>query len=136
MRAQPAKRMIGDASVDLLLEKAASQITVKEFIWRAQVNRSTYYRHFAKLDDVELKDHYSLARSYVYSKLYVWWLMREFAERLAAAGTTTVTVNTCEPGSAITGLQRVSGKNPLMEVVMVLWTPFMQSVPKAAATSV
>lgn len=89
------------------------------------------------LDDIELEHHYSLVRAYGSSKLYVWWLMRQFNERLAAAGVTNVTVNTVEPGSAVTGLQRESlRKSPFMLPLVVLWMPFMRTARHGARTSI
>ena len=87
-------------------------------------------------DDIEMVHDYSLTRSYGLSKRFVWWLMREFSERLKKNGIKNVTVNTCEPGSAVTGLQRVSGQGTMMKIVMFLWKPFVWSVEKAAATSI
>ena len=89
------------------------------------------------LDDVELERHYSLVSSYAYSKLYVWWLMRQFDARLTAAGVTNVTVNTVEPGSAVTGLQRESlRKSPFMLPLVILWMPFMRTARHGARTSI
>ncbi|MBT1179441.1 SDR family NAD(P)-dependent oxidoreductase [Bifidobacterium vespertilionis] len=87
-------------------------------------------------DDVELERHYSFTRAYGLSKRYAWWLMREFDRRLRAEGVTNVVVNTVEPGSAFTGLQRESGKSLLMRLVLALWTPFMRSAAHGARTSV
>src|SRR5699024_1319578 len=59
------------------------------------------------LDDIELENHYSFGAAYGLSKLYVWWIMREFAEHLKENNVQNVTVNTVEPGTALsTGLQR------------------------------
>lgn len=87
-------------------------------------------------NDVEFEKDYSLFRSYGLSKRYVWWLMREFADRLKEKGVENVAVNTCEPGSAVTGLSRESGKLWYFKVIGVLWMPMMRSVRTAAATSV
>ncbi|TPF96342.1 hypothetical protein EP30_07905 [Bifidobacterium sp. UTCIF-39] len=89
------------------------------------------------LDDIELKHGYSLIRAYGFSKLYVWWLMRQFDARLKAAGVTNITVNTVEPGSAVTGLQRESlRKSPFMLPLVILWLPFMRTARHGARTSV
>ena len=89
------------------------------------------------LDDIELERHYSLVRSYAYSKLYVWWLMRRLDARLKAEGVTNVTVNTVEPGSAVTGLQRESlRKSPFMLPLVILWMPFMRTARYGARTSI
>ena len=90
-----------------------------------------------RLDDIELEHDYSLVRAYGSSKLYVWWLMRQFDARLRAAGVANVTVNTVEPGSAVTGLQRESlRKSPFMLPLVILWMPFMRTAAHGARTSV
>jgi len=88
------------------------------------------------LDDIEFAEKYSISRSYGLTKRYAWWIMRQYAKNLQAAGINNVTVNCLEPGSAITGLQRVSGEELMMKVVMALWKPLFQSVEKAAQTSI
>src|SRR5699024_9674287 len=63
------------------------------------------------LDDVELENHYDFGKAYGLSKLYVWWLMREFDKQLKEKGVNNITVNSVEPGTALdTGLQRVSDR--------------------------
>lgn len=90
-----------------------------------------------RLDDIELEHSYSLVRAYGSSKLYVWWLMRQFDARLKAAGVANITVNTVEPGSAVTGLQRESlRKSPFMLPLVILWMPFMRTAAHGARTSV
>lgn len=87
------------------------------------------------LDDIELKDHYSFGAAYGLSKLYVWWVMREFARRLKENKVQNVSVNTVEPGTALsTGLQRVSGKIPEMQKLMDEYQQYSWSIPEAAAT--
>lgn len=89
------------------------------------------------LDDIELECGYSMVRAYAFSKLYAWWVMRQFSERLAAAGVGGVSVNTCEPGSAVTSLQRESlRKTPWMAPLVALWLPFMRTARHGARTSV
>lgn len=99
---------------------------------------SESYRQGGKpiLDDIELKTHYSLTRSYGLSKLYVYWIMREFVNQLDNIGIKNITVNTVEPGSAATSLGRVSAEKGIGKVVYFLWKPMMWSMEKAAATSV
>ncbi|OXN00879.1 SDR family NAD(P)-dependent oxidoreductase [Bifidobacterium vansinderenii] len=88
-------------------------------------------------DDIELERNYSMPRAYGLSKLYVWWLMRQFDARLKAAGVRNVTVNTVEPGSAVTSLQRESiRKSPWMLPLLILWLPFVRSAAHGARTSV
>lgn len=88
-------------------------------------------------DDIELLHNYSLTHAYGLSKLYVWWLMRQFDARLKAAGITNITVNTVEPGSAVTALQRESLKKyPLMIPLVILWLPFMRTAKYGARTSI
>lgn len=87
------------------------------------------------LDDIELKDHYSFGAAYGFSKLYVWWLMREFDKRLQARNIKNVTVNSVEPGTALdTGLQRVSGKIPAMKKLMDEYQQYSWPISKAAET--
>lgn len=89
------------------------------------------------LDDIELERNYSMVRAYGFSKLYVWWLMRRFDARLKAAGVRNVTVNTVEPGSAATALQRESiRKSPWMLPLIILWLPFIRTARHGARTSV
>lgn len=89
------------------------------------------------LDDMELERHYSMVRAYGFSKLYVWWLMRQFDARLKASGIRNITVNTVEPGSAATSLQRESiRKSPWMLPLLILWLPFIRSASHGARTSV
>lgn len=87
-------------------------------------------------NDVEFEKDYSLFRTYGLSKRYVWWLMREFSDRLKAEGISNVTVNTCEPGSAVTNLSRESLKLWYFKVIAVLWLPFMRSAKTGAKTSI
>lgn len=86
--------------------------------------------------DVEFANDYSLTRSYALSKRYVWWLMEELTARLKESGVHNITVNTCEPGSAKTGLQRESSNVWYMKIIEALWTPLMSTPEKAASTSV
>ena len=89
------------------------------------------------LVDPELTHGYSMARAYGSSKLYVWWLMRALDRRLHDRGVTNVTVNTVEPGSAFSGLQRDTlRRTPYMIPLYVLWLPFMRTAARAARTSV
>ncbi len=87
------------------------------------------------LDDIELENHYSFGTAYGLSKLYVWWLMREFDKRLKEKNIKNVTVNSVEPGTALsTGLQRVSGQIPEMQKLMKQFEQYSWSIPEAAAT--
>ncbi|PLS26307.1 SDR family NAD(P)-dependent oxidoreductase [Bifidobacterium parmae] len=89
------------------------------------------------LDDIELERNYSMVRAYGFSKLYVWWLMRRFDAKLKAAGVRNVAVNTVEPGSAATSLQRESLRStPWMLPLLVLWLPFIRTARYGARTSV
>ncbi len=47
---------LGDALVDLLLEKHFDDITVQEVLKRAQVSRSTFYEHYRDKNDLFLSD--------------------------------------------------------------------------------
>ncbi|WP_334105228.1 SDR family NAD(P)-dependent oxidoreductase [Muricomes intestini] len=86
------------------------------------------------LDDIELAHHYTFGAAYGLSKLYVWWLMREFDERLKVQDVKNITVNTVEPGTALsTSLQRVSGQIPAMQKLMKEFEQYSWSIPEAAA---
>jgi len=83
-------------------------------------------------DDIELKNGYSLTRSYGLSKRYAYWIMLKYA----SLNLPNVTFNTVEPGSTDSDLGRVSRKSKFANLVYCLWKPMMWSVEKAAATSV
>ena len=88
------------------------------------------------LDDMDLKDNFSLTRSYGLSKLYVIWAMRHFVKDCRAKGIGNVSFNLTHPGSAMTRLARDTSKNPLFAIVGILWLPMMNSVAKGACPSV
>ena len=113
-----------------LLEKSPSA--------RVVTVSSASYQQGGEVDwnDIEFEKKYSLTRSYGQSKRYVWWLMRQFTVELEKRGVKSVTVNTCEPGSAKTNLARESQKELWFRILLVLWKPMMWSVEKAAATSI
>ena len=113
-----------------LLEKSTSA--------RVVTVSSASYQQGGEVDwnDIEFEKKYSLTRSYGQSKRYVWWLMRQFAVELEKRGVKSVTVNTCEPGSAKTNLARESQKELWFRILLVLWKPMVWSVEKAAATSI
>ena len=47
-----SKKLINDALADLLLEKPLDKITVTDVVNRAQINRGTFYAHYADIPDV------------------------------------------------------------------------------------
>lgn len=99
---------------------------------------SESYRQGGKpiLSDIELNENYTMGRAYGLSKLYVYWVMQKFAQKVKDDGITNVTFNTVEPGSANTELGRVSTQDTMMKIIYYLWQPMMWSVEKAAATSI
>ncbi len=52
LRVVKTRRIIRGAFTELLSEKAMSRITISELCERAQINRKTFYRHYAALSDV------------------------------------------------------------------------------------
>lgn len=54
MTSQMMKSYIADALLILMEKKEYADITIGEIVAKAGVNRSTYYRHFEKKDDVIL----------------------------------------------------------------------------------
>ncbi|HCA30341.1 MAG TPA: ketoreductase, partial [Ruminococcaceae bacterium] len=85
------------------------------------------------INDIELKDNYSMMKSYGQSKLFVLWIMRMFAKNYKDS---KVTFNTCEPGSVSTNLARESGKMDWFKEMMEKHQEYMWSVEKGAATSI
>lgn len=49
---EAAQVAIGDALLDMLEERQASEITIKELCERAGVSRPTFYRHFDSIEDI------------------------------------------------------------------------------------
>ena len=47
-----SRKMINAALADLLLEKPLDKITVTDVVTRAQINRGTFYAHYADIPDV------------------------------------------------------------------------------------
>lgn len=47
-----SRKMINAALADLLLEKPLDKITVTDVVSRAQINRGTFYAHYADIPDV------------------------------------------------------------------------------------
>lgn len=52
LRVVKTRRIISGAFTELLSEKELSKITISELCERAQINRKTFYRHYAALSDV------------------------------------------------------------------------------------
>lgn len=48
-----SRRLIMEAYINLMQEKPAEKITVKDIVDRADLNRSTFYVHFKSVDDVQ-----------------------------------------------------------------------------------
>jgi hypothetical protein len=88
------------------------------------------------LDDIELKNHYSMAKAYGLSKLYVIWVMRHFVSEMKKAGINDITFNSVHPGSAPTSLARESSKSLKFRIIMFLWIPMMTTVVKGASSSI
>jgi AcrR family transcriptional regulator len=55
-RVQRSRDRLGDALVELLLEKTFDEITVQEVLDRAGVSRSTFYAHYRDKNDLFLSD--------------------------------------------------------------------------------
>ena len=52
LRTQLSKKMLKDALLELLKHKKSYDINVRELCDKAQVNRSTFYRHYGNIADV------------------------------------------------------------------------------------
>ncbi|MEY8644785.1 SDR family NAD(P)-dependent oxidoreductase [Staphylococcus arlettae] len=90
----------------------------------------------APLNDIELEHNYSMAKAYAYSKRYIIWIMKHFPKLVYQKGIDNITFNITEPGSADTGLGRVSTQDTYMKYLYKLWKPMMWSTEKAAATNI
>jgi NAD(P)-dependent dehydrogenase (short-subunit alcohol dehydrogenase family) len=88
------------------------------------------------LNDIELKNGYSMARAYGVSKLYIIWIMQHFVSEMKKAGIDSITFNSVHPGSTATSLARESSKSWKFRIIMFLWIPMMNSMEKAISASV
>ena len=50
--AMRSRKLIKEALADLLLEKPLDKVTVTDVVTRAQINRGTFYAHYADIPDV------------------------------------------------------------------------------------
>src|SRR6266480_1211108 len=55
-RVRRTRDRLGDALIELLLQKPFDDITVQEVLERAEVSRSTFYSHFRDKNDLFLSD--------------------------------------------------------------------------------
>jgi NAD(P)-dependent dehydrogenase (short-subunit alcohol dehydrogenase family) len=89
------------------------------------------------LDDIELKQKYSMSKAYGLSKLYIIWIMRHFVSEMEKAGIHNIAFYTVHPGSAQSSLGRESTKSSLVtRIIYFLWKPLMNSVAAGAAPSI
>lgn len=51
-RSQRTRRALGDALVELMMERGYDAISIKDIIERANVGRSTFYSHYADKDEL------------------------------------------------------------------------------------
>ena len=51
-RSQRTRQALGDALVELMMEKGYDAISIKEIIARANIGRSTFYSHFVDKDEL------------------------------------------------------------------------------------
>lgn len=88
------------------------------------------------LDDIELKENYSMGKAYGLSKLYVIWIMRHFVSEMKRAGVNNIAFYTVHPGSAQTSLGRESTGALGTKIIYFLWKVMMNSVEAGAAPSI
>ena len=88
------------------------------------------------LNDIELNRHYSMAKAYGLSKLYVIWVMNRFVSEMKKSGISNITFNTVHPGSAFTNLGREAEKSLKWRIIYFLWRPMMKTPAKGAASSI
>lgn len=88
------------------------------------------------LNDIELKNNYSMSRAYGFSKLYVIWVMRYFITETKKAGINNITFNCVHPASTQTNLARESSSSLRFRIIMFLWKPMLISLAKGAKSSI
>jgi len=88
------------------------------------------------MDDIELKEHYTMGRAYGLSKLYIIWVMGHFVTEMKKSDIHNITFNTVHPGSVNTSLGRVSTKSLGTKIIYFLWKPFMINLAKGAKSSI
>ena len=89
LRVRKTREAIHNAFKEMICEMDYDQITIKELTQRAQINRKTFYLHYASLDDLleefqeEIADHF-ISRKVSYSNMKdIRDLIRVFYEHAA-----------------------------------------------------
>ena len=89
LRVRKTRKAIHNAFKEMICEMDYDQITIKELTQRAQINRKTFYLHYASLDDLleefqeEIADHF-ISRKVSYSNMKdIRDLIRVFYEHAA-----------------------------------------------------
>lgn len=89
LRVRKTRKAIHNAFKEMICEMDYDQITIKELTQRAQINRKTFYLHYASLDDLleefqeEIADHF-ISRTVSYSNMKdIRDLIRVFYEHAA-----------------------------------------------------
>lgn len=67
LRVFKTKRAIKETFKILILEKNYEDITVKELTDRAEINKKTFYRYYASLDDLLLETQNEISKEYIES---------------------------------------------------------------------
>lgn len=88
------------------------------------------------LNDIELKNNYTMSKIYAFSKLYIIWVMQHFASEMKKSGINNITFNTVHPSSVRTSLGREAMKSLKWKIIYFLWQPMMISVAKGASPSI
>ncbi len=88
------------------------------------------------LDDIELKNGYTMPKAYAQSKLYVIWAMNHFVEVARTAGIRNITFNVVHPGSTASSLGREAAKSWKWKILFFLWRPMMIPLERAAGSSI
>ena len=88
------------------------------------------------MNDIELKQHYSMAKAYGLSKLYVIWVMRHFVSEMKKRGINNITFHTVHPASAFTRLGREAEKSLKWKIIYFLWRPMMKMPIEGASSSI
>lgn len=132
------KHMVINVFSPMLLTSLLIDLLKKSQSARVVTVSSDSHRMTGKLDlnDIELKNNYSMAKAYAVSKLYILWIMNHFISETRNAGINNITFNCVHPGSTQSGLGRESTKSLKWKLIYFVWQIMMIPVDKAAKSSI
>jgi NAD(P)-dependent dehydrogenase (short-subunit alcohol dehydrogenase family) len=131
------KTMAINVFAPMLLTKLLMPLLAKSESARVVTVASDAHRMTGKpdLNDIELKQGYSMAKAYGLSKLYVIWVMNHFIGETKKSGIHNVTFNVVHPASTQSSLGREAAKSWKWKFIYFLWQIMMVPIDKAASSS-